>query len=82
MGRAAEAAWEAAISMVLGAVIGIFLDRRAGTSPFLLVLFLVLGMVVGVRRLLRLAKEETEAAAARPEPPRADREIGRDSDEP
>ena len=71
-GRASEIAWEAALSMVLGAVLGMWVDKRAGTSPIFLVVFLALGLTVAVRRLLRFAKAQTAAdakAAQSPRPP-------------
>ena len=62
-GRAAEVAWEAALSMVLGALLGIWIDKRLATSPVFLVIFLALGLTVAVRRLLRFAKAQTAADA-------------------
>jgi ATP synthase protein I len=57
MGRGYEAAWEAALSVVLGAVLGIYADRWLGYSPLFLVIFLALGLAVALRRLIRLGKE-------------------------
>jgi F0F1-type ATP synthase assembly protein I len=69
-GRGAEVAWEAALSMVLGALLGIWIDKRAGTSPIFLVVFVSLGLTVAVRRLLRFAKAQTAADAKAPPPPK------------
>jgi F0F1-type ATP synthase assembly protein I len=71
-GRAAEVAWEAALSIVLGALLGIFVDSKTGTSPIFLMIFMALGLTVAVRQLLRFAKAQTDAdaeAAKRSEPP-------------
>jgi ATP synthase protein I len=62
-GRGAEIAWEFAVGLALGAVLGIWIDGKAGTSPLFLVVFLALGMTVGVRRLLRFARSQTKAFA-------------------
>ena len=62
-GRAAEVAWEAALSIVLGALVGIFVDNRTGTTPIFLMIFMALGLTVAVRRLLRFAKAQTAADA-------------------
>jgi F0F1-type ATP synthase assembly protein I len=81
-GRASEVAWEAALSMVLGALLGMWVDKRAGTSPIFLVIFLALGLTVAVRRLLRFAKSQTaaNAEAARSQKPPPDSETPRDRD--
>ena len=57
MGRGAEAAWEAALSLVLGAVLGIYVDRWLDTSPWLMIVFLTLGAIVAFRRLIALGKQ-------------------------
>ena len=56
MGRGYEVAWEAALSVVLGAVLGIYADRWLGYSPLFLVLFLALGLAVALRRLIQFGK--------------------------
>ena len=66
MGRGYEAAWEAALSVVLGAVVGIYADRWLGYSPLFLVLFLALGLTVALRRLIRLGKESAKNDDAAP----------------
>jgi len=56
--------------VVVGAFLGVFADRWLGTGPILTIGLLLLGMVAGFRRLLRLA-----AAASANEtqgPPRGD----------
>jgi F0F1-type ATP synthase assembly protein I len=66
MGRGYEAAWEAALSVVLGAVLGIYADRWFGYSPILLMVFLALGLTVALRRLLRLGKASAKDDDAAP----------------
>ena len=77
-GRAAEVAWEAALSIVLGALLGIFVDSRTGTSPVFLMIFMALGLTVAVRTLLRFARAQTQADAEakkqEDEPPDRERE--------
>jgi ATP synthase protein I len=67
MGRTANAAWEAVLSTVAGIGIGYGLDLWLGTSPWLLLGFLLLGCVAGFRRLLALSQ-----AANRPASPPGD----------
>jgi ATP synthase protein I len=67
MGRGIEAAWEAALSIVLGAVLGIYADRWLDTSPWLMIAFLTLGSIVAFRRLIAFGKK---AAKDQETPPR------------
>ena len=67
MGRGIEAAWEAALSIVLGAVLGIYVDRWLDTSPILLFVFLTLGAVVAFRRLIALGKQAVKDAESPPQ---------------
>ena len=53
-GRAFEGALEGALSMAIGVVLGYYADRWLGTSPWLLLFFMVVGLIAGVRRLLRI----------------------------
>ena len=48
---------EMGFSVVLGLVIGQWLDKKLGTAPWLLLLFLIFGMVAGFRSVFRLARE-------------------------
>ena len=82
VGRGAEVAWEAALSIVLGAILGIWLDGRFGTSPLLLVVFVSLGLTVAVRQLLRFARKQTaaDAEAARERAARKEQETPPDRD--
>ncbi len=63
-GRAIEVAFEAALAMVLGVVVGVYLDRRFDTEPVFLFVFLALGFAVCFRRLLSIKP---------PDPPDPDR---------
>jgi F0F1-type ATP synthase assembly protein I len=56
MGKGAESAWEAALSVVVGVVLGIFVDKWTGMSPVFTFVFLLLGVVNAFRRLIALAK--------------------------
>ena len=43
-----------AASIAIGAAIGIALDRWFGTSPWLMIIFFVLGVAAGFRNLLKV----------------------------
>ncbi len=57
---------ELGLAVVLGLFVGQYLDDRFGTTPWLLLLFLLFGLVAGFRNLFRLLKEVN--APAEPEP--------------
>ncbi len=63
-----ELAWRMVIEMVsglgIGFGIGYGLDSLLGTIPIFLVLFTLLGLVAGVKVMLRSAKEAQEKQAA------------------
>ncbi len=59
--------------VAVGAVLGWVIDRYAGTSPFGLIVFLMLGFAAGVLNLLRSAGMVAQAGARR-----TDREGGAD----
>ncbi len=42
-----------ALGGIIALLVGMWLDRRLGTQPWLMLLFLVLGLVAGFRRVLR-----------------------------
>jgi len=69
MGRTAEAAWEASLSVIAGAGIGYLVDRWWGTSPWGIVFFVVLGTAAAFRRLLLLAKAADKGSPTAPPPP-------------
>lgn len=45
------------ISTFIGLAIGYFLDKFFDTSPWLLIIFLMLGIVSGFRDLIRIARK-------------------------
>ena len=54
---------ELGLSVIIGLVIGYYLDRAAGTSPWLMLLFLGFGFVAGFRGVLRAVRREDREAA-------------------
>ena len=52
--------FQVAFSPFIGLGIGVFLDSRFGTWPYLTVIFLVLGVVAGFRNYYRFGKEQQE----------------------
>jgi ATP synthase protein I len=48
---------EMGISVALGVAIGYYLDRYFSTQPWLMIVFLILGVVAGFRGLFSLTKE-------------------------
>ncbi|MGD9538485.1 MAG: AtpZ/AtpI family protein [Alphaproteobacteria bacterium] len=82
LGRALSLAIEMAAALAVGFGIGWYLDRWLGTKPWLLVVFLIIGLAAGVRNVMRVIarinaeteREEREAAdRARSERPKDDR---------
>jgi ATP synthase protein I len=53
---------ELGIAVVIGVLGGMWLDTKAGTSPWLMLLCLVLGLVAGFRNVLRAVKRAELAA--------------------
>ena len=66
--RQADMAWRMVIEMVaglgIGFGIGFGLDALAGTKPWLMLVFTILGLVAGVKVMLRSAADMNKAAAA------------------
>ncbi len=50
---ASSAGLELGIAVVVAVVFGMWLDRRLGTAPWLMLVFLGFGLVAGFRNLLR-----------------------------
>lgn len=48
------------ISTFVGLAIGYFLDKLLGTKPYLLIIFLLLGIISGFRDLFRMASKGDE----------------------
>ena len=59
--RAAGQAWriaiELAVAIILGALFGYWLDQYFGTTPWLMLVFFVLGIFAGFFNVLRTAKQ-------------------------
>ncbi|MEL7343986.1 MAG: AtpZ/AtpI family protein [Pseudomonadota bacterium] len=57
----AQAAWRMVTELVaglgIGFGIGFGLDRLFGTTPFLMILFLFLGLAAGIKTMIRTAQE-------------------------
>ncbi len=49
-----------AASVIVGCVIGHYLDRWLGTGPWMLLLFLVLGIAAGVRETMVIVRKMEE----------------------
>lgn len=72
----ANQAWRMVVELVaglaLGFGIGFGLDRLLGTTPILLVVFILLGFAGGVRTMMRTAAEMNTAPADKIDPARPD----------
>ena len=55
---------ELGISVVIGVVFGLWLDGRLGTEPWMMLLFLGIGLVAGFRGVLRAVSRSDRAAKA------------------
>lgn len=55
LGRYGALGFEMSLSVVIGLVIGYFLDKWLGTSPWLTILWVGFGFAAGVRSLYRAA---------------------------
>lgn len=66
--RMADMAWRMVIELVSGLGIGFGIgygfDSLAGTKPWLMLVFTILGLVAGVKVMLRSAADMNKAAAA------------------
>ena len=54
---------ELGISVVIGVLFGYWLDRKLGTEPWMMLLFLGFGLVAGMRGVLRAVRRADRAAA-------------------
>ncbi len=54
---------ELGISVIIGMLFGYWLDRKIGTEPWMMILFLVLGLVAGMRGVIRAVQRSDRAAA-------------------
>ncbi len=57
-----RAATDLAGGIIAGALIGVLADRWLGTSPFLLITFLVIGSIAGMRSVYRLGSRPTSGS--------------------
>ena len=72
LGPAVRVAVDLVSGIFVGVVIGWFLDRWLGTTPWLLLLFFVMGAAAGILNVMRTARQlEAEAARRRVEANRA-----------
>jgi ATP synthase protein I len=46
------------VSTFAGLAIGYGLDKLFGTSPYLTIIFLIIGIIAGFRELIRIAKKQ------------------------
>jgi ATP synthase protein I len=53
---------ELGVAVIVSLLFGMWLDRKAGTTPWLMLVFLVIGLVAGFRNVLRAVKRAEEAA--------------------
>lgn len=53
---------ELGLSVLIGLLIGMYLDRQAGTGPWLMLLFLCFGFAAGFRGVLRAVRREDRHA--------------------
>ena len=61
---ASAAGLELGISVAIGALFGAWLDGKAGTAPWLLIVFLILGVIAGFRGVLRAVARAERADRA------------------
>jgi len=71
MGQGFRFAVEIVVTTVVGTAIGWQLDRWLGSKPWLLLLFMLLGMAAGFLSLFRAVGREQAAVDALPTPPAA-----------
>lgn len=53
---------ELGVAVIVGLLFGMWLDSKLGTTPWLMLLFLVLGLVAGFRNVLRAVARAEKAA--------------------
>lgn len=54
---------ELGISVILGLVFGWWLDKQLGTAPWMMLLFLVFGLIAGFRGVIRAVNRSDRKAA-------------------
>ena len=55
-GRYGAVGLELGIAVFLGYLLGKWLDEKAGTEPYLMILFVVLGVGAGIKALVRVVR--------------------------
>ncbi len=78
LGRAARLGTEFIAAILVGAVAGYLLDRWLNTSPWLMLVLLLVGFAAGVLNVVRAAGDMNRAS---PPPPGSDLGPGSDEDE-
>jgi ATP synthase protein I len=59
---AASVGMELGLSVIIGLLMGYYLDKAAGTGPWLMLLFLGFGLAAGFRGMLRAVRRAEKAA--------------------
>ena len=57
---------ELGLSVIVGLIVGNFLDEQFGTEPWLLLLFLIFGLIAGFRSVIRLLKKLNSSESSSP----------------
>jgi ATP synthase protein I len=70
MAKALRLSSEFIAGVVVGGALGWFIDRLAGTTPFGLIVFLLLGFGAGVLNVMRVAGVVAEPAYRKADPPK------------
>lgn len=82
MAKALRLSSEFIAGVVVGGALGWFIDRVAGTTPFGLIIFLLLGFVAGVLNVMRAAGAVAEPAYRKADPPKGSNGTPGDGGEP
>ena len=67
MGQYGSIGLQMGLSVAIGLVIGLALDRHLGTTPWMALVFLILGVIAGFLALFRLVKEIQKGEGAQDE---------------
>jgi ATP synthase protein I len=60
--RLSSVGLEMGVAVAIGWGIGYWLDERAGTKPWLMIIFLLFGVVAGFKGMIRAAREANRAS--------------------